>query len=173
MASETVVVGIFDEGFSQLFETAEAMRALVNENAKPMEHPMESGAVNTDHIVFLPTEIELHLILDPEDAADVYKQIKAKWLAAETLSVQTKVDTYTSMLITRCPHDEETDMYDTVGIGVRLRQIIVVSAQYAKLPAKAVKKPSNASTVKTGQKSPTPASAPKESAAHALIFGSK
>lgn len=171
--SQIEVVGIFDEGFNQLFVTAEAMRALVNENAKAMEHPMESGAVNTDHIVFLPTEIELSLILDPEDMPDVYKELKAKWMAAETVSVQTKTDTYTSMLITRIPHDEETDMYDTVGIGVRLRQIIVVSAQYAKLPAKAVKKKSNASTVKTGQKSPTTASAPKTSAAYDLIYGAK
>lgn len=165
------VVGIFDESFNQLFETAEAMRCLVNEDAKPMEHPMESGAVNTDHIVFLPTEIELSLILDPEDMPDVYQQIKDKWKAAETVSVQTKTDTYTSMLITKIPHDEETDMVDTVGMGVRLRQIIIVTAQYSKLPAKSVKKASNASTTKTGQKQPTPASAPKTSAAYDLIFG--
>ena len=165
------VVGIFDEDFNQLFETSEAMRALVNETAKAMEHPMESGAVNTDHIVFLPTEISLSIILDSEDYRDVYQDIKAKWKAAATLSVQTKTDTYTSMLIVACPHDEETDMFDTVGIGVKLRQIIVVTAQYSKLPAKSVKKPSNSSTTKTGQKTPTPASAPKTSAAYDLIFG--
>ena len=164
------VVGIFDESFNQLFQTAEAMRALVNEDAKAMEHPMESGAVNTDHIVFLPTEIELSLILNPDDAPDVYQQIKAKWKAAETVSVQTKVDTYTSMLITKCPHDEESEMFDTIGIGVKLRQIIIVTAQYAKLPAKSTKKASNASTTKTGQKQPTPASAPKTSAAYDLLF---
>lgn len=170
-ATNQDVVGIFDEGFNQLFETAETMRALVNEDAKAMEHPMESGAVNTDHIVFLPTEIELSLILNSDDMPDVYQAIKAKWLAAETVSVQTKTDTYTSMLIVKCPHDEETEMFDTVGLGIKLRQIIVVTAQYSKLPAKSTKKKSNASTTKTGQKQPTAASAPKTSAAYDVIFG--
>ncbi len=172
------VVGVFSDGgdLAPLFEGAHVMRALVNEDAKVMDHPMESGAVSSDHIVFLPTEIDLHVILAPEDYADTYQQIKAKWKAAETVSVQTKTDTYASMLITRIPHDEESEMANTVAMGIKLRQVIIIKAQYAQLPPAQVQKPANSSTTKTGQKAPTPASTgqtKKASTLYGAFFGKK
>lgn len=172
--SEAVdVVGVFDSGFQQLFADARPIRALVREGSKLMEHPVESGATITDHRVFLPVLIELHMILTPDSYQDTFQQIKTAWKELNLLSVQTKSDTYSNMLIEELPHDEQPEMFDTVAVGLRLRQVILVEAQYAQLPAKEVKKKSNASTVKTGQKQATTTTTKKSSAAYDLIFGNK
>ena len=174
LASDAVdVVGVFDQDFQQLFQLARPMRALIREGSKLMEHPVESGGTITDHRVILPVSIELHMILAPEEYQDTFQQIKSAFKELKTLSVQTKADTYSDMLIEEIPHDESPDFFDTVAVALRLKQVILVDAQYAQLPAKEVKKKSNASTVKTGQKQPKTPTTKKTSAAYDLIYGNK
>lgn len=167
------VVGVFDEGFNQLFVTARPVRALVRQGSKLMEHPVESGATIADHRVRLPIEIDLQFILDPEEYQDTFQQIKNVFEAAKTLSVQTKADTYDNMVMLEMPHDESADMADTVAVAVKLRGVIFVAAQYAELPPAEVKTKSNSSTKKTGQKQAKTPTPKKSSAAFDLIYGSK
>lgn len=63
VAQDTVAV--YTQDFSQVFRNARAIKAVVKEQAKVMEHPVESGAIITDHRIILPTEVELSLILTP------------------------------------------------------------------------------------------------------------
>lgn len=167
------VVGVFDASFNQLFADAIAIRARVIPASKVMEHPGESGITFADHIVFLPTEIELSVIPRPETFRDTYKQIIAAWKAVSVVSVQTKASLYPNFLIYAPPHDEVSEMYDTAAIGIKLREVLLVEAQYAQLPQSAVKTKKNASTVKTGQKDGKPATPVQSSAAFDLIYGSK
>lgn len=165
-------VGVFDSSFNQLFPGARPIRAIIKETSDIMKHPIETGATISDHVVIQPTEIELSLILDPETFQDTYQSAKAAWKALELLSVQTKADTYTNMLIYDMPHDETPDMFDTIPLAIKLREADLVDAQYAQLPKSKVRKTSNSSTVKTGQKTAAPTQ-PQSSAAYDLIFGSK
>lgn len=175
MAQEIDVVGVFQSSGNSapMFESAQAMKCQVHEDAKVMQHPMESGAVSSDHIVFLPTEIQLLVIPDPDGFQDAYQEIKDAWKAAKLVTVQTKTSSYPSMLIYRIPHDEDPEMFNTVAIEIRLRQVLIVQAQYAQLPATKVAKPSNASTTKTGTKQGKPATKQQNSAAYDLIFGGR
>lgn len=165
------VVGVFDSGFQQLFDGARPLRALIREGSKLPEHTVETGATIGDHRVFLPVLIELHMILTPENYQDIFQQIKTAWKDTAALSVQTKADTYSNMFIEEMPHDEQAEMFDTVAVAVKLKQVRFVNAQYAQLPPSKVKKKSNASTTKTGQKQATESK--KSSAAYDLIFGNK
>lgn len=169
----TDVVGVFDSSFNQLFADAIAIRAMVSEKSKIMEHPVESGVTITDHVVIQPTEIEMSVVLTPLTYRDTYTQIKTVWQAFGLVSVQTKTGTYPNMLIYEIPHDEVPEMFDTVAVAIKLREVILVEAQYAQLPQKNVRKPKNASTVRTGQKDGKPATPTQSSAAFDLIFGSK
>lgn len=146
---------------------------MVREGAKLMEHPVESGATIADHRVRLPIEIDLQLILSPDEYQNTFQQIKTVFKAAEVLSVQTKADTYDNMIMLEMPHDESADMSDTIAVAVKLRGVIFVEAQYQQLPPAKVQTKSNSSTVKTGQKQAKLAPAKKSSAAYDLIFGSK
>lgn len=164
------VVGVFDAGGSQLFVGARSIRALVNERSKPALHPLETGGTFGDNVVDLPVEIALEVILRPAAFRATYQEIKAVRRARKLVTVQTKTDTYTDMLLHDLPHDETPEMFDTVAIAVKLTQFQLIAPQYKQLTD--AKKPANKSTIKTGQKNAAPATPKQSSAAFDLIFGS-
>jgi len=127
-------VAIFDSDYKQLFQQAKSIKVVVKENSKLMEHPIETGAIITDHRIIMPIEIEMSLILASEDYADVYKSIKQYYNNATQLTVQTRSAIYTNQLIEALPHEEDPNMYDALTIALSLKQVITVSAQYAPAP---------------------------------------
>ena len=145
------VVGVFDEGFNQLFPLARPIKANVVESAKAMEHPVESGATITDHVVVEPLEIELTLMLVGEERADVYGQVRALFNASTLLTVQTRSGSYPNMVIVAIPHDETPDLYDAFPLALKLREVRLVTTQFQALPPSAVAAPKDASTVKRGE----------------------
>lgn len=123
-------VAIFTQDFDQVFRQARSIKAVVKETAKVMEHPVETGAVITDHRIINPIEIELSMILQAVDYRDVYRNIKQAYLNATLLIVQTKSDTYFNQMISSLPHEEDPSMYDTIAIALSLKQVLFTSAQY-------------------------------------------
>lgn len=139
-------VAIFTQDYRQLFREARAIKAVVKEQAKVMEHPVESGAVISDHRIILPIEIDLSLILSSSDYQDVYKAIKQYYLDATLLTVQTRSGTYTNQIISGLPHEEDPTMYNALTIALSLKQIQFVTAKYGVVPRRAT----DASTVDRG-----------------------
>lgn len=146
------IVAVFDENFSQVFENARPVKAMVKEYAKVMEHPIETGATITDHRVIQPIEIELSMILASDDYRSVYQQIRQLYLDATLLTVQTKTATYENMLISEMPHDEDPDQFDSVILALRMKEVDFVTATFGTLPASKVANPVNASTTQSGEK---------------------
>lgn len=149
------VVAVFDENFNQVFANARAIKANVNEYSKVMEHPVEDGTTITDHTVVQPTEIELSLMLIV-DPRSVFQQIKQLYLTRTLLTVQTRSDSYTSMLISDMPHDEDPDIFNVLPLALKLKEVIFVTAQFGTLPAKKVKDKNMASTSQKGEQQTTP-----------------
>lgn len=166
-SSATDVVGVFDQNFSQVFPMVRPVKALIDESAKPMDHPIEKGTVITDHIIFLQNEIELQTILPAGDYRSAYQQVEQIFRSGQILSVQTRANTYQNMFIYKMPHQEDADLYDTIVLSVRLRQVQIVDTLTQALPATAVKNPVDQSTVNTGLQLP---SAPQSLPAPAPIF---
>ena len=123
------VVCVLD-GFNQVFRGARPMKATVKEEAKLMEHPLEDGATITDHMVVQPVEIELSMTLDPESYRETYKEIKALYLEGRILTVQTRTDSYANQIIQALPHDEQPEMFDTVTLTLKLKEITIVQAEF-------------------------------------------
>lgn len=149
------VVGVFDQNFNQVFPLARPIKALVDESAKAMEHPVETGTVITDHIIFQPNEIELAMILPGGEYRSVYQQIEQIYKLATVLSVQTKAATYGNMFIYHMPHQESPDYYDTINLIIRMREILIIETTTQALPPTAVANPIDQSTVKTGLQQPS------------------
>lgn len=171
MSATQDVVGVFDASLNQLFVDARPIKAMIKPTSKFMDHPGETGITITDHRIFQPVEIELSLILKAATFRDTYQQIKAAYIALTALSVQTKADTYSNMYIIDMPHDEDPELFDTISLALKLREVNLVTAQYAQLPASQVAKKSNSSTTKTGQKNAGQATQGQESILHQLFFG--
>lgn len=148
------VVGVFNQSFQQVFPTARPIKAFVDESARAMEHPVETGTVITDHIIFLPNEIELQMILPADEYRSVYDQIKQLYKAATILSVQTRAATYRNMFIYRMPHEENTELFNTIPLSLRLRQILIIQTTTQTLPPAAVKDPLDQSTINNGLQQP-------------------
>lgn len=167
------VIAILDsQSGRQLFELARPMAATVFEVASLMEHPLENGAKIADHIVFEPIEIEMPLVLTGDQLRPVFSTLRQTFRAGTILTVQTRTDNYSNMVLMEVPHDETAEMSDGVTIGVRFREAMFVQAAYGGLAPKQVKRPSKASTVQKGNQQTQPASGPATAQAGAEYKGS-
>lgn len=149
--SSADVVAVFDQDFNQVFSDARSMKADVKEHSKLMEHPVETGITITDHRIIKPIDISLYVIIGGDGLRDIYSEIKGYFINATLLTVQTRTGNYQNMLIEEIPHEETADMFDSVALLVRLKEVQFVQAQFGTLPAKQVAHPANASTVNRGQ----------------------
>jgi hypothetical protein len=157
-------VAIFTQDYQQIFREARAIKAVVKEQAKVMEHPVESGAIITDHRIILPVEIELSLILASADYQSVYKQIRQYYFNATLLVVQTRSGIYENQLISGLPHEEDPTMFDALAVALTLKQVLFVTAKYGVVPRHA----SNSSTVNRGTQMGTP---PQNTLAQTIFEG--
>jgi hypothetical protein len=147
----TDVVCVLDANLSQVFERARPIKATVKEEAKPMEHPLETGAVVTDHRVLLPVEIELSMLLAPGDYQGTYRQIRDLFHKGELLTVQTRTESYRSMTIVQMPHEENADAFDAVPLALTLKEVVYVEAQFTEAK---VARPRDSKTVQRGEQQP-------------------
>lgn len=146
------VVAVLASDFSQVFEQARAIKATVGRGSKAMEHPLETGATVTDHRIVLPVTVELSLLLTSEDYRPVYQQIRDLFTRGELLTVQTRVDSFPSMLIEKMPHEETADIFDGVAVALSLKEAQFVQPQFSTLK---VSRPKDSNTVAQGQQQPT------------------
>lgn len=155
------LVAILDgETFEQLFVAAQPMRVSVRDTKRATKFEVEDGTTRSDHVVQDQIEIAIDLILEDETARDAYQQIKQAKFDNRLVIVQTKVDSYESMLITEIPHDETTELGGAISMPMRLVEWRTVQPQYGALPPSKVKNKKQASTSKGGQKQTTEADAP-------------
>lgn len=152
MSNTQDVTAVLNANFEQVFEKARAVKATIMRASKAMEHPLETGATITDHRILLPVNIELSMLLTSEDYPVVYQQVRDLFVKGELLTVQTRVDSFPSMLIEKMPHDETPEMLDGVALALSLKEAIFVQPQFSTIK---VAKPKNSATVKQGQKQPT------------------
>lgn len=146
------VVAVLDSNFKQVFAKARTVKVTVVRDSKAMEHPLETGATITDHRIILPITAELSMILASEDYKAVYQQVRDLFIKGELLVVQTRVDSFPSMLIEKMPHDETPDMFTGVALALSLKEARFVQAKFTKTK---VAKSKHSKTVKQGQKQPT------------------
>lgn len=157
----TDIVAVYTQDYTQVFRDARAIKAVIKETSKVMEHPIETGAIITDHRIVWPVEIELKLILTPATYRDVYYEIKDLYLQGTLLIVQTRSGIYESQLINSMPHEEDPTIYDTITIALALKEVQMVTAQFTKTP----RNPKNTSTVNRGNLQGLPANTSQTSVA--------
>ena len=139
-------VAIFTQDFVQVFASARPLKAVVKEEAKVMEHPIETGGTIVDHRIVLPVEIDLSLVINANDYQDTYAQIKEYYLNSTLLVVQTRSGVYQNQIISSMPHEEDPSQYDVLSVALSFKQIQFVTAKFAASPRNA----SNKKTVDRG-----------------------
>lgn len=150
---ETGLVAILDgESFEQVFVAANPMRVTVLEEKKITKFQVEDGGTRSDHVVQQAREISIDLMIEDEDARNMYLQIQQAWRDNKLLIVQTKVASYESMLIETMPHDETPELGNGIAMPIRLTEWRTVTPQYGSLPPSKVASKKQSDTAKQGQK---------------------
>jgi hypothetical protein len=146
-------VKVLDENLTEIFTNAELMRATIREESRPMEHPIETGAIITDHRVIMPVEINLSILVEYQYVKDVYNQIKQIYNDGKFVIVQTRSADYRNQFIMALPHEESAEREGVIVIALRLKEAQVVSSQSSGVQV-SPSNPSNESTVDSGIKEP-------------------
>lgn len=161
-------VGVFtSDNFTQVFPEARPLKVRIKEEAKLMEHPVETGAVITDHEIFLPIELELSLIIQAVNYKDVYQTIKQFYLKGTLLAVQTKADLYTNQIIAGLPHEEDPETFDTLVIALKMKEVQFVTPQFGIVPRNKTSMP----TVDRGNQQTTAATTDQQDKSSVLFKG--
>jgi len=148
-------VFIMEQGsFMPSFPYARPLRLRVIDRAKVMKHPVEDGTTMTDHVVIEPVRIEIQMIFI-RDYRDTHAQMRQAFQDAKLFTVQTKADTYESMVISEFPHEEDTDFWDVLVCNLRLSEARIIKPEYGELSQDKTANSSDASTVNRGSQQTT------------------
>lgn len=148
-AQQDLVAIIDGTSLQPLFAEASPMSVTVREISQVMTSAIEDGSLVADHKVDLPTEIDLPLLLTT-NTRNLYNSLRRAWKDGTILSMQTRVATFSNMLIYEIPHDEKAEMGQAVLMTIKMREVVTVKAEYGQLPARKVANKNQASTVKKG-----------------------
>lgn len=115
-----VVTGIFNQSYQQIFLNARIMRVSAHEDATVMEHPVESGAITTDHRIINLIKLDLSIIIEPANVKNIYTEIKQNYTNGTLLTVQTLTTSYKSQFITGLPHEEDSKLFRAIVLNLSL-----------------------------------------------------
>lgn len=165
-------VGIYDNGYNQVFSEAIIEKAVVKEPSRLMDHPLESGSEITDHRIIEQIRIELSICLPEETAVNTYRTMRQAYLKGTLFSVKTKSLIYSNQVIEDFPHEENTENFNMFLLALKFRQVQFATSVTTEIPY-APKDPLNADTVDKGtiQPSPTPVPAKQQSASREFFRG--
>jgi len=117
------IVAIYTADGQQVLRSARPIKAMIKPEAKIMEHPLEDETTIVDDKVLLPINIELQMILLPNEVQSTYSQIKKLFTDSDILTVYTRADAYPNQIIAALPHEEDPSYFDTITISLRLKQV--------------------------------------------------
>lgn len=155
-AQQDLVAILDGESLQPLFVGASPMSVVVREFSQIMTSAVEDGTLRADHKVDLPVEIDMPLLLT-DNTRSLYNNLRMAWKAGNVLSIQTRVSTYSNMMIYEMPHDETGEQGTSVLMSIKMREVQVVQAEYGSLPPRKVANKSQSSTVKKGTQQTTEA----------------
>ena len=146
-------VSIYENNQEILTDTI-LIDADAKDEAQTMDHPIESGAVVTDHIVFNPKEITLRCWMPntPFLYNRALSEIQNLYKQSREVKIKIRSDVFEPMILVAKPVMVSADSLDHVIYELSFRQILVAVSQYVPLPVSKVKHKQDASTVSSGEK---------------------
>lgn len=169
MAEITPVVILDNDSLQGLWVGSDVMRVSVHETSKATRYAVEDGTSRNDHVIQNPTEIEISMILAGE-MARLFQLLKQTYLERKLVTVQTKTDVYTDMLVEEIPHEQDAGMTDGVTVDVRLLEWRETAPEYGELTMSKVANPSQSDTVNRGSQATSEASPEKRQSVLRSIF---
>ena len=169
MAEITPVVILDNDSLQELWTGTDIMRVSVHETSKATRYAVEDGTSRNDHVIQNPTEIEIRMVLVGE-VSRLFQLLKQTYLERKLVTVQTKTDVYTDMLVEEIPHEQDAGMADGVTVNVRMVEWREVVPEYGELTMAKVAQPRQSDTVKRGSQATSEAPPEKRQSVLRSIF---
>lgn len=103
------------------------------------DHPVESGALISDHAYAMPREVELHIghgVTDSEDdPVDMLHRLRDIQAAREPVELTTGKGYYPAMVITAIEVMTDRTTENVLSATVRCREVVIVATATADVPA--------------------------------------
>lgn len=115
-------VGIYTQSYVQVFKNARPTKVTVRATSRLMEHPLETGSTIIDHVIQLPIEIEMILILNRNEYYNTYQLIQQLYQNNTILIIKTRASVYSNMIIEEIPHEETAETFNTINMMIRFRE---------------------------------------------------
>lgn len=135
----------------------EVLKALEIENMsfedsiKLFEHPLETGAVITDHMIIEPNQVSLRAYIANDDV-ETLKELEYLCLNGIPLKIRVQNKILPRVVIKDKPFQIDSGHFDKTPYSITFREEQEVSPVYVAMPPKKVRKASNSSRVKGGVK---------------------
>jgi hypothetical protein len=120
---------------------------------KLMEHPKENGTVITDHVIDDPSQVNIQLLIEDDDATTI-NELMDYYRNSTLLTVKIKNEVFSNLIINSKPLSADSGHYDSTIYNLSFKEVQEAITQYVKMPQNQVKNATNAGRVKTGQKQP-------------------
>jgi hypothetical protein len=147
----TDLVAIYDnETFDVLFTGARVMNLDILDEKKYTQFQVEDGSSRSDHSIKLPIIITGRMMIT-ENTKPVFETLRQAYLEDRILIVQSRVNSYSSMVIEAMPHTESIENLLGVNVDIRFIEWRTVRPVYGELPLGTTRNPAQSSTIPRGQ----------------------
>lgn len=122
-------VAIYANG-GEILRLSSVLSCRVTDTARLMEHPVESGAIITDHKVFQPKRFVVTVALSEMNYSTEYAELYSVYKRGEMVTLQTKAQIYENLQIESIPHEEKVDTMCRLIFNIGLKEAQTVAASY-------------------------------------------
>lgn len=139
------------QNLREVLQDMEITRIAVEDSAKMFEHPIETGAVITDHEIFEPKRATLQAYIS-NDNASTLKELEYLYLSGAELQIRAGNKIIDKVMINSKPAEINSSVFDKTLYSITFKEFLEVVPTYVKMPPSKVANKSNASRVNSGQK---------------------
>ena len=151
ISSFTPVMVLDADVFGILFHSASPMRVSVRQGKRATKFQVETGEVRNDHIIDLPTEIVVDFLMSGNEARTQFANLVTKYEAKEPVIIQTRLTSYSNMLIESIDREEVAAIAEGSTMTVRFIEWREITPEYGELTPEKTQSPKHTDTVNRGK----------------------
>ena len=156
-----------EENLTEVLTGLQITRIAIEDNAKLFEHPIETGAVITDHEIFDPNRGVIQAYISNDDA-ETLTELMQLYKSGTPLKIRAGNQIIPKALIASKPFEINGAVFDKTLYSISFKEYYEVTPTDSKMPPRKVRNKANASRVNKGMKQ-----AKKRSWLYSAILGGR
>jgi len=152
---KVVIWRIDKENPEQVLNGLQIETASLEDSIKLFEHPLENGAVITDHMIVEPKQVSIRAYISNDDA-ETLKELEYLHLNGIPLKMRVQNNIIPRCVIKDKPFAIDAQHFDKTPYSITFREEEEVTPVYVAMPPRKVRNPANSSRVNSGVKQAIP-----------------